>query len=469
MARAGFAFRLLKPSAVAAFVAFLAACGSGGGGAGGEVPSAQWARSYGPQMTMRGTAWPTTDGGYVLVGNTDRGVTAEIDAWILNLDAAGEVVWRKTYDAGDVDIFTDVQPAADGGFLVVGQSGTTGPGGFFLKLDSGGNVLWAKTGTGVSSPIVRSSPDGGYVVVGETPSPRGLHIPDGAILKLDASGEIVWQKTYVPGAAVTRGWTRFSAVHPTDDGGYIVAGRTESLPGRRALVLRLDAFGNIAWQKTFPNAAYCGDWGSCDVRPTRDGGFVLLGVTAVPSLEFPFALAWLAKFDAGGNVVWQKGYGSREGDTFAGAVQPTLDGGYVLALDAYSSASSFGEDAVLMKVDATGNIQWQRAYGGEGAESFRSIQPSPDGGYVVAGTRYPGSRLALSPANAWLLRLDATGQIAGCTIMRQANLTSIDTGAVAEDVQGVASRSNVTPISSTLALSSASTIEDEQCYAPRSP
>jgi len=74
-----------------------------------------------------------------------------------------------------------------------------------------------------------------------------------------------------------------------------------------------------------------------------------------------------------------------------------------------------------------------------------------------------------NPANAWLLKLDSAGQIAGCAIMRPASLTSIDTGAIAEDVQGVATGSSLAPISSTLTLNGASTIKDEQCYAPRSP
>lgn len=452
-----------------AITAFLVACGRDGG----QVTLTHWARSYSHANSevapIPGNAWPTGDGGYIMVGSLEMDDTVKVDAWIMKLDAGGMVVWAKTYDTGKYDRFSDVQPTEDGGFLVVGQSGSdTGQGGYFLKLDGRGNVTWAKAGTGVGYAVVHASLDGGFVVTGMTPSGRGLYSHDGVVLKLGADGEIVWQKTYVaPGG---RGDVRFRAIQPTSNGGYVVAGGTAN-PAGGALILRLDGSGNIVWQKVFNEVDVCGTYGYCDVRPTIDGGFIVLSSIGAPGSQ----RAWLTELDSDGNVVWQKGYGSHLSDVRAVAIQPSSDGGYVLALIAWGGDVEYWWDGVLLKVDAKGNMQWQRAYGSErlggrpGWDVFASIRASADGGYVLSGwTDFP--RAAGGNSKAWLLQVDAAGEIPGCAIMRPANLEAIDTDAVANDAKIVATSSNLAPVPSTPALSNnAALATHEQCYAPPTP
>ncbi len=115
--------------------------------------------------------------------------------------------------------------------------------------------------------------------------------------------------------------------------------------------------------------------------------------------------AWVIKLDANGNVQWQKTYGGK-GDDYAYSIQQTSDGGYIVA----GKTLSFGtgdSDAWVIKLDAKGNVQWQKTYGGEYDDFVHSIQQTSDGGYIVAGYT-----LSFGAGNdAWVIKLDAKGNV----------------------------------------------------------
>ena len=113
-----------------------------------------------------------------------------------------------------------------------------------------------------------------------------------------------------------------------------------------------------------------------------DGGYVLAGTTY--SFGAGKADFLLIKVDENGNVEWNNTYGGLESDV-ANALTPTYDGGYVLA----GETSSFGlgdKDFWLIKVDSSGNMQWNQTYGSSQtiAEAKAVIQSS-DNGYVLTG------------------------------------------------------------------------------------
>jgi hypothetical protein len=142
-------------------------------------------------------------------------------------------------------------------------------------LDSSGNVSWQKAFGGPSDDLAFSidqTSDGGYIVAGFTNS-YGAGIRDFWILKLDPSGSLEWQKTYGGGAL---DWA--FAVQQTVDGGYITAGRTDSFGAGNAdvWVLKLDASGNVTWQKTYGGSSL--DY-AYSVWQAQDGSFMVGGVT----------------------------------------------------------------------------------------------------------------------------------------------------------------------------------------------
>ncbi len=248
----------------------------------------EWQKSYGGSSGDYANAiQQTSDGGYVVVGiseSTDGDVTGNhggFDYWILKLTATGDTVWTKCYGGSDQDWAYAIQQTSDGGYIVAGFSGSTdgdvtgNHGGWdywLLKLTATGDTVWTKSygGSGNDwSMAIQQTTDGGYIVAGHSKSTdgdiTGNHGDwDYWILKLTATGDTVWTKSY--GGS---GFDELSAIQQTDDGGYIVAGGSESTDGDVTgnhgyfdyWVLKLDNSTGISTQNieqiaVYPNPAH---------------------------------------------------------------------------------------------------------------------------------------------------------------------------------------------------------------------
>ncbi|MHA2615669.1 MAG: InlB B-repeat-containing protein [bacterium JZ-2024 1] len=316
-------------------------------------------------------------------------------------------VWARTYGGAYWDTAEFIQQTSDGGYIVAGDTNTFSAGDdeiWVLKLDANGNILWQKTyGTARLDEVesIQQTSDGGYIVAGRTFS-FAAGLDDIWVLKLDANGNVLWQKTY--GGTDSDG---ASSIQQTSDGGYIVAGVTKSFGGGswNIWVLKLDANGNVLWQKTY-GGPY-NDW-AYSLQQTSDGGYIVAGST------YSFGAGsddiWVLKLDADGNVLWQKTYGGADGDG-AYSIQQPSDGGYIVAGSTYSFGAG-SDDIWVLKQDADGNVLWQKTYGGTGSDRASSIQQTSDGGYIVAGSTYS---FGAGFGDIWVLKLDANGNIFGCT------------------------------------------------------
>ncbi|NOX52911.1 MAG: calcium-binding protein [Planctomycetes bacterium] len=248
--------------------------------------------------------------------------------------------------------------------------------------------------------------DGGFIVAGSTDS-YGVGNGDAWLLKVDGRGAVQWQKTY--GGA---GDEYAIDVRQTTDGGYIVAGWTESFGAGQAdfWVFKLDASGGIQWQKTYGGTAIDQAW---SVQPTTDGGYIVAGGTT--SFGAGGADYWVLKLDADGDIQWQKTFGGPRDDggggdysEFVVRVLQDRDGNFVVA----SETESFGHGATdiwVIKLDPSGNILWQKAYGGADEDTIWSFQETANGGYIL-----PGSTVSFSPdtsGDLWALQLDKDGNI----------------------------------------------------------
>jgi hypothetical protein len=258
---------------------------------------------------------------------------------------------------------------------------------------------WARTYGGASSDMLSSiqqTTDGGFVVAGYTKY-FGAALPYLWILKLDASGNIAWEKAYVGAAGA-------NSIQQTTDGGYVVAGDTGFMGPVYCLVLKLDVSGVIQWQKYYGGNEFFGH--DYPIQQTTDGGYVVAGYSASFSGgnndDF-----WVFKLDASGNVSWQKTYGGASYD-YAYSIQQTLDGGFVVA-GITDSFGAGGYDAWVLKLDSFGNVVWQKTYGGGSGDHADSIQQTTDGGYIVAGWT---SSFGAGGSDIWVLRLDVLGNIA---------------------------------------------------------
>ncbi len=365
--------------------------------------SPSWAKAYGGAGRDMGfSIQPTPDGGYLVAGMTGSFGVDTGEPWVLRLDGRGKVVWGRTYGVEGPGIATAIRPAPDGGYVVLGDAG--GPLQsqiWVLKLDSQGRAEWRRSYGGEdvdAAADLRPAPDGGYVLTGWTASFGAGHHYDLWVLKLDPRGRVQWGGTY-GGAGRDMGFS----IQPTPDGGYLVAGMTASFGDVDLWLLKLDGQGKLQWDRTYGGP---GEDLASDLQPTPDGGYVVAGRTN--SFGAGGGDLWLLKLDPLGRVQWGRVYGG-PGEELAVGVHPTPEGGYVVA----GSTPSFSRDydVWLLGLDGRGEVRWGKAYGGRGEDLALAFRATPDGGYVVAGAT---DSFGAGYEDLWVLRLDREGSLRGC-------------------------------------------------------
>jgi len=286
---------------------------------------------------------------------------------------------------------------ADNGFLVTGMLYSHGDFNqvYLLKTDSNSNLLWEKNFGGTSDDYGRS--------VVET-SDGGLVVTGYTdsfgnsgqvyLLKTDSSGNLLWEKNF----GGTDNDIGYSVVE-TSDGGFVVTGGTSSFGnGYQVYLLKTDSSGNLLWEKNF------GGTDSDDgysVVETSDGGLVVTGHT------LSFGNSWqvyLLKTNSTGDLLWEKFFGGSS-DEIGQCVIETLDGGLVVT----GSTSSFGnrQRVYLVKTDSNGNLLWEKNFGGTRDDLGYSVVETSDGGFVVTG----GTSSFGNGYQVYLLKTDSTGNL----------------------------------------------------------
>ncbi len=416
----------------------------------GTSSSTLWAKNYGFLGGESNAIQPTSDNGYIAAGGMNG------DFWAFKLDQAGDIQWQKSYDY-DPDrgsFATSIQQTTDGGYIAAGDHYTSsGSDAWVLKLDANGNVQWQRT-YGSSSDedyanVIQQTPDGGFILVGATYS-YGAGDGDFWLIKLASSGIIQWQKTY-GGSDYEEAYS----IQQTTDSGYIIAGYTDSFgAGNNDFwVLKVDTTGNIQWQKTYGS----GDEQEVahSVQQTSDGGYVVAGETY--SFGGGSADFWVLRLDQNGDIQWQKSYGSADGE-LAYSIQQTADGRFIIAGETYSF-STYEYDALIIKLDSNGNIEWQHTYGGSDDDGIDFIKQVSGGGYIAVGYTYS------FPELSWILKLPSNGNIAGCSIIGPSNATAYSTTASISNTGVTGQNSSASPLTISDSILDTTAIATNICYA----
>ncbi len=314
------------------------------------------------------------------------------------------VIWEKNYGVvGDDDRAYDALPVGDG-FLVVGSSESNKTGitvGWALMLDQDGNVIWNQTfleGSGTELRCALNLTDG-FLLVGNEFLPSGDE--NGYVAKINSQGALIWQKT-IGGEDLNK---LFSAIATPD--GSVLFGLTYSNANgeSNAWVVKLDANGNVVWNKTYGNATYTAATAGA-LAP--DGNYMVAGYTnSRGDNNYDFLLM---KIDPNGNMIWNKTYG-QTGSQEASAMTKAPDG-YVIVGDTQSPDSNI--HAWVIKVDWNGTMLWAKTVGGKNADSPYFITSSEDGGYLVGGFTFSFGAVN---RDFWLFKIDDSGQVAWSCII----------------------------------------------------
>ena len=368
-----------------------------------EAPTIEWNKTYGGANHDEAySVVQTDDQGYIVVGYTRDTDTGQADGWLIKTDANGNMEWNKTYGGNFDDEGVAIQQTSDGGYIVTGYSCfigdpyyTYGADLWLFKTDANGNTEWNKTyGQEYSEEYgfsVQQTSDGGYIVVGRTDY---FSDDDLWLIKTDANGNYQWDRWYIrDNGRDEAGFT----IQQTSDGGYIMVGCTCSVGTiyPDAWLVKTDANGDMEWNKIYggPGFDLCED-----LESTSDGGYVLVGRT--DSFGAGRSDFWLIKVDSSGNMAWNKTYG---GTMYDGAysVVKTSDGGYALAGTTQSFGAAY-DDFWLVKTDVNGDMEWNKTYGGAYPDYGHTVEQTSDGGYIVAGST---SSFGAGYLDAWLIKL----------------------------------------------------------------
>jgi hypothetical protein len=240
---------------------------------------------------------------------------------------------------------------------------------------------------------VQQTSDGGYIIAGSTQS-YGAGSFDVWLIKADSSGNMAWNRTF-GGSGNDKG----SSVQQTSDGGYVIAGSTTSYGAGNADVwlIKTDSSGDAEWDKTFGGPPL--DYGN-SVGQTSDGGYVIVCYT--DSYGAGSGDVWLIKTDSSGNEVWNKTFGGSR-DDYGNSVGQTSDGGYIIAGET-SSYLGGGGGAWLIRTDSSGNEEWNKTFGGSSSDGGSSVQQTSDGGYIFTGAIYS---YEAGSYDVWLMKVAA--------------------------------------------------------------
>ncbi len=165
----------------------------------------------------------------------------------------------------------------------------------------------------------------------------------------------------------------------TTDGGYATIGYVDINYSLKIYAAKFDAFGNIEWNKTYGQA----DYTTCSqIIQDTSGGYAIIGYTAKADND----VMYLIKLDESGNMLWNQTFEKEKYDIYGLQIAQTSDNGYALfgELYSYENETSY-TSTYFVKTDAEGNLQWSKIYDIDAEYSNINKMLSSTDGYVIAG------------------------------------------------------------------------------------
>ncbi len=250
-----------------------------------------------------------------------------------------------------------------------------------IHCDEFGEIIWEKK---IGEPhyqhqggdVIKTS-DGGYVLFNTSV----LRIPPNAdyhLVKINEKGEILWRNTFGLGSKVDAS----RKVIQSSDGGFVLTGFSQNFPDEKAqaFIVKTDSLGNREWRKHYGALEYADE--AVNVIETEDGGFVVVGSKLVSEQNRNI---WLFKIDALGKMLWEKDYGGFYYEASTDFVE--VEDGYIIVGVQFKESTITGDsNAYVLKTDFEGNKLWEKSYGGRFTDQFAGVHLLEDGSLIVSGS-----------------------------------------------------------------------------------
>ena len=366
----------------------------------------------------------TTDGGYAILGHAqsmDGDVTTKsnesYDYWLLKYDATNQLEWQKTYGGSADDRGADLIQTSDGGYVVAGKSKSNDlevseNAGFddfwVVKLDSSGSVSWENSfgfaGSDIPYSIIQTNDDGyllsGVLDVsasngqGDRSSILSRHAGgDYWVIKLNSNGVKQWSNYF--GGSFTD--TAYDAIQ-TEDDGYIIVGSSDSddvdITNNRGTydfwIIKISATGSLVWEKSFGGSEI--DEAHA-ISKSADGNYLIAGDTRSSDLNISqnngAADLWIIKITPEGTLLWEKSLGGSNFDV-GRSISKTQDNGFLISGSSRSTNASFSankgqNDAWVVKINSSGDLEWQKTIGGCEVDFFYDAVELNDQTVIAVG------------------------------------------------------------------------------------
>lgn len=369
-------------------------------------------REYGSSECRAEAVKQTFDGGYVMAG-VNSGAT---NIFLVKTNSLGQLIWSKSYGGSGDERLNRMIQTRDSGFVMVGSTTSYGSGlqdVYLIKTNASGDVEWSKTYGGAGDDIgsyVGQTADGGYMVAGSTES-YGNGQDDCYLIRTAANGQMLWAKTY-GGIDDEQAYSACLA----KDGGVMMVGQTTTNAvngGFDAYFARTDSNGNLRWAMSLDYGGIGGGEEAFDVVEAYDGGFVISMEPEHVGANTKGGEFSLLKLDDAGNFVWVNPVHGWDGWDFGFSMKQIADSGFVVA-GARGLFTVQRTMAVLYKADKNGNVQWFKSFGDSiNKREFFALDVTADGGVLAAGY-VRDNLLGYTGSKFYLVKTDAAGNSGYC-------------------------------------------------------
>jgi hypothetical protein len=288
-----------------------------------------WTKTYGGVYRDYAEAiTPTPDGNFIVAGAITP--FSPSDVFLLKIKPDGDTLWTKTYGGTTSDEFAQaITPTPDGNFIVAGLTygyGTVNDAIYLLKIKPNGDTLWTKT-YGVTGDYeanaITATQDGNFIVAGTCHLGYYKNI---YLLKITTGGDTLWTKTYGGTTSNVCAW----AITPTLNGNFIIAGDIYlgpfgNSPYNILYLLKINSSGDTLWSKTYGIQQ---NEQATAITPTSDGNFIVAGYTSRSDF-IGNEDAYLLKINSSGDTLWTKIYGGSNRYNID-AITPTKNGNFIV-------------------------------------------------------------------------------------------------------------------------------------------